>query len=83
MEINAQILEVAKDGKVGVTQIMFGAAISYNQAQEYLRRLKESGLLEYFRADRKFKTSAKGLRFLQSCSRLSNLTDAQRQEADK
>jgi len=63
----AEILEVAKEG-VLKTQIMYRANLSFAQLNEYLSLLLDLELLEAVKKPQKntYKTTDKGLRFLQS-----------------
>ena len=65
--IMAEILEVAKEG-VLKTQIMYRANLSFAQLNEYLSLLLDLELLEAVKKPQKntYKTTDKGLRFLQS-----------------
>jgi len=59
----AAMLEVAK-GKVTKTKIMYIAFLSNVQLKEYLPILIENNLIEYLDGDNKFKTTEKGLNYL-------------------
>jgi predicted transcriptional regulator len=70
MRIMHLILEIARDSAHGgdgitKTKIMYGAYLSHIQAKGYLRVLTENGLLDYDQARQTFKTTEKGLRFLE------------------
>jgi predicted transcriptional regulator len=62
-EMLAAMLEVAK-GKVTKTKIMYIAFLSNVQLKEYLPILIENNLIEYLDGDNKFKTTEKGLNYL-------------------
>ena len=62
-EMLATMLEVAK-GKVTKTKIMYIAFLSNVQLKEYLPILIENNLIEYLDGDNKFKTTEKGLNYL-------------------
>jgi predicted transcriptional regulator len=62
-DITSQILESANGG-TSKTRIMYSAFLSYAQLKEYLSVLTENGLLEYEEGENKYKTTAKGLKFL-------------------
>jgi predicted transcriptional regulator len=64
VEIISQILEIAKGGGTTKTKIIYKAFLSYNQFKEYLTILTESDLLSYDGKRQIFKTTEKGLRFL-------------------
>ena len=59
----AAMLEVAK-GKVTKTKIMYSAFLSYVQLKEYLSVLIETNLIEYNEGTQTYKTTEKGLNYL-------------------
>lgn len=65
IDIVSQILEVANGGNATKTNIMYKAFLSYDQLKEQLAILTEKDLLRYDEDTRTFKTTEKGLRFLQ------------------
>jgi len=64
-EIVLDILTTAKPGKKK-TELMRDASLSFLQTKQYLGTLIEKGLLEKNK-DGGFKTSSKGLEFIQKC----------------
>jgi predicted transcriptional regulator len=65
IDIMGEILDAANEKSgVGRTRIMYKAFLSYAQLKEYLPALTESGLLRYDIDAQTFKTTQKGLRFL-------------------
>ncbi len=64
-DIFCDILDASND-RSGVmkTKIMYKAFLSYTQSKEYLPVLTASGLLQYDVKTQTFKTTEKGLRFL-------------------
>jgi predicted transcriptional regulator len=80
-DIITQILEIVNDGSnsfgdrsgVSKTKIMYKAFLSHNQLKEYLMILTESGLLRYDGQTRMFKTTEKGLRFLNAYAQINQL----------
>ena len=62
-DIISQILHVSNRG-MPKTKIMYKVFISYEQLQEYLDILMQSGLLEYLEVTQVYKTTEKGLKFL-------------------
>ena len=62
-EITARILEAANKGTTK-TEIMYEAFLPYDKLSEYCVVLLESGLIEYQRGERTYKTTEKGLSFL-------------------
>jgi len=64
--IAVDILEKSKTGKKK-TELMRDAKLSYLQTKQYLGNLLEKGLLEMDERHR-FKTTVKGLQFLEKCA---------------
>jgi UDP-N-acetyl-D-mannosaminuronic acid dehydrogenase len=64
-EITTSILQAAYGGAAKTT-IMYKAFITYDQLNEFLSLLVEKGLIEYREGERSFKTTDKGISFLQS-----------------
>ena len=62
----AEMLEIAKGGALK-THILYKANLSFEQLNEYLPLLLETGLLENTNKGEKtvYKTTAKGLRYIQ------------------
>lgn len=70
-DIIAEILKTAMEGKIK-THIMYKAKLSYAQINEYIPALVENGFLDNVtiklkrRYKKMFKTTSKGLRFLEN-----------------
>jgi UDP-N-acetyl-D-mannosaminuronic acid dehydrogenase len=64
-EIITSILQAAYGGAAKTT-IMYKAFITYDQLNEFLSLLVEKGLIEYREGERSFRTTDKGISFLQS-----------------
>ena len=79
-DIINEILEAANGGGATKTKIMYQAFLSYAQLKEYLTELTESGLLNYDVDTRQFKTTEKGLRFLDTFNQISDIMKAQQQD---
>jgi predicted transcriptional regulator len=62
-EIMSQILEAANGGATR-SKIMYKAFLSFIQLREFVMVLIKSGLLSYDEETQTFKTTEKGLRFL-------------------
>jgi predicted transcriptional regulator len=62
-EIVGSILDAANGG-ITKTKIMYKAFLSYGQLKEYLSLLIENNLLEYLDGTQTYKTTEKGLNFL-------------------
>jgi predicted transcriptional regulator len=72
VEIISQILESARaGGGITKTKIIYKAFLSYSQLKEYLTILTESDLLSYDHEGDTFKTTEKGLRFLNFYNEIS------------
>lgn len=76
-EIISQILETANGDGVTKTKILYKAALSHDQLKEYLTVLTESELLRYDRNSRTFKTTEKGLGFIQTYNEIDQLMNSQ------
>ena len=62
-EIVSMILDVANGGATK-TKIMYKAMLSYNKLKNYLYVMIENNLLEYLDGTHEFKTTEKGLNYL-------------------
>ena len=69
-EIIAQILESAYNKRVQLTKIMHDAYLPHAMTKEYMTDLVEKGLIEYLDGERSFKTTEKGMYFLNILSRV-------------
>ena len=80
-DIIIEILDAANGGGgVTKTKIMYKAFLSYAQLKEYLTELTETGLLNYDVDTRQFKTTEKGLQFLDTFNQISDVMKAQQQD---
>lgn len=77
--IMAEILEVAIDGALK-TQVMYRANLSFAQLNEYLKLMLDIKLLESVKNSQKtfYKTTAKGVRYLQSYREIRDLLKKER-----
>jgi predicted transcriptional regulator len=75
-DIISQILDTANGGGATNSKIMYKACLNYNQLKEYLMVLSQSDLLSYDGQTHKFKTTEKGLRFLETYNQIVHLMDA-------
>jgi predicted transcriptional regulator len=73
LEIISQILETANGGVTTKIKIMYKANISYAQLKDYLSILSNKNLLNYDLDTHAFKTTEKGLRFLEIYNMLDNI----------
>jgi len=72
-EITNIMLEAAKTG-AGKTKIMYSANLSYTQLTGYLYYLQQNGLIKHEADTRTYKSTEKGLKFLNLSSKLNKLT---------
>ena len=73
-EIVCSILDAANGGGGATkTKIMFKSFLSYVQLKEYLSVLMENNLLEYINGTRLYKTTEKGLNYLQKNNEIGDL----------
>ena len=79
IEIMRHILEIANGGGVTKTKIMYKALLSYAQMKEYLVVLTDKDLLHYDEDTRTFKTTEKGLIYLDTCSQIGDMMNELRQ----
>ena len=63
----------AANGGISKTKIMYIAFLSYGQLKEYLSILIENNLIEYLDGDNKFKTTEKGLNYLNMYNEIRKL----------
>jgi predicted transcriptional regulator len=73
-EIASRILESAASGTTR-TKIMYKAYLSYAQLKEYLPVLEENGLLEYDKGEQIYRTTQKGLHFLNITNSLQEMME--------
>jgi predicted transcriptional regulator len=73
-EIASRILESAAGGTTK-TKIMYKAFLSYAQLKEYLAVLEENGLLAYDKGEQIYKTTQKGLHFLDITNSLQGMME--------
>jgi len=73
IDIMAKILHAANERSgAGRTKILYRAFLSYAQLKEYLQVLTERGLLRYDVDAQTFKTTQKGLRFLDTYNQIND-----------
>jgi predicted transcriptional regulator len=72
-EIISSILEVTNGNKVRRTEIQYKTYLSYDILTEYLVHLLQCDLVEYIEGERAFKTTPKGMHFLQTCNKMEEL----------
>jgi predicted transcriptional regulator len=72
-EIMGEILGIANGGSATKTKIMYQAFLSYPQMKKHLVVLTQNGLLSYDLDAQTFKTTEKGLRFLDTCNKMDGI----------
>ena len=75
-EIVSMMLEAANGGATK-TRIMYKAFLSYGQLKEYLSVLIENNLIEYLEGVQTYKTTEKGIRFIDAYCQMKNLVQSQ------
>ena len=80
IDIMSQILEAANGGGATRTKIMYKAFLSFVQLKEFLTLLTENDLLSFDRETQTFKTTEKGLRFLNAYNKLGDVMKASSQQ---
>lgn len=63
-DIAARILQSANGRQITKTRLMYSAYLSHAQLKEYLLLLIQNGLLEYLKLTATYRTTEKGIRFL-------------------
>ena len=83
-EIIRQILNIANGAEdITRTKIMYKAFLSYNQLKDYLALLTERDLLRYDSITQTYKTTEKGIRLLQLCNELDDMTKASQSQTHR
>ena len=75
-DIIIEILDVANGGGVTRTKIMYKVYLSFSQLKAYLVFLTENNLLSYDVYTKTFKTTEKGLRFLNISNHMDDMIKA-------
>ena len=73
-DIVVQILDTASGDGVSKTKIMYKAYLSYAQLKEYLSVLEANGLLEQDEAEKLYKITEKGRKFMKVYDQMHELT---------
>jgi predicted transcriptional regulator len=80
IDIISQILKVANGAGVTRTKIMYRGLLSFAQMKEYLILLTEKDLLCYDSNTQTYKTTEKGLRFLDTYKQMYGMIKVPRQQ---
>jgi predicted transcriptional regulator len=75
-DIICQILEAANGNSATRSKMMYKAFLSYSQMKEYLTVLTANHLLSYDQEMHTFKTTEKGLRFLEIYNQIGDVMKA-------
>jgi predicted transcriptional regulator len=75
-EIMSEILGIANGSATTKTKIMYRAFLSFTQMKKLLMVLTQNGLLSYDVDAQTFKTTEKGLRFLDTYNQIDGMTKA-------
>jgi predicted transcriptional regulator len=75
-EIMSEILGIANGSTATKTKIMYQAFLSYPQMKKHLVVLTQNDLLSYDLDAQTFKTTEKGLRFLDTCNKMDGMIKA-------
>ncbi|HZD36974.1 MAG TPA: winged helix-turn-helix domain-containing protein [Nitrososphaeraceae archaeon] len=73
IDLIAQMLQVASEGPVLKTKMMYGALLSQTQLKGLLSLTLNAELLVYNEKEQTYQTTQKGLHFLERYNELSNL----------
>jgi predicted transcriptional regulator len=76
IDIISQILETANGGNATKSKILYKGFLSYVQMKEYLTVLTKTDLLSYDLDTQTFKTTKKGLRFLNVYNQMDGMIKA-------
>jgi predicted transcriptional regulator len=77
IDVINSILTAANGAGVAKTKIMYQAFVNHDQLKEYLMLLIRTGLLHYDEEMQTFKTTEKGLRFLQTYNHIDQILKEQ------
>jgi predicted transcriptional regulator len=80
IEIISNILQAANGGGATKIRMMYNAFLSHSQLKEYLMPLVESNMLEFDLDTQTYKTTEKGLGFIELNNRLEALINAEEQQ---
>ncbi len=80
IDIISQILEIANGGNATRSKITYKAFLNYNQLKKNLTALTEKDLLRYNEDTHTFKTTEKGLRFLDIYKRIGDMIKEEEEE---
>jgi predicted transcriptional regulator len=73
MDIISEVLDAANGGGATKTKMMYKAYLSFAQMKEYARVLTENNLLNYDTYTQTFRTTEKGLKFLDTYNQMDDM----------
>jgi predicted transcriptional regulator len=76
IEIISRILEIANGGNITKSKILYQSFLSYDKMKEYLEVLTKTDLISYDLDTHTFKTTEKGLRFLDIYNQMDDMIKA-------
>jgi predicted transcriptional regulator len=83
-DLVALILDVANDSEgVTRTKIMYKVFLSYTKAKEYLAVLVQNDLIRYDQNNQTYKTTERGLRFMNAYKQMGELIASPSKTADR
>ena len=80
IEIMGDMLKAANDGNATRSKLIYKTFLSYAQMKEYLGVLTEKDLIRYDEDTQPFKTTEKGLSFLDTYNQIGDMIKEQRQQ---
>ena len=80
IEIISDILKAANGGNATRSKLTYKTFLSYAQRKEYLGVLTEKDLIRYDEDTQTFKTTEKGLSFLDTYNQIGDMIKEQRQQ---
>ena len=76
IEIISRILEIANGGNITKSKMLYQSFLSYDKMKEYLEVLTKTDLISYDLDTHTFKTTEKGLRFLDIYNQMDDMIKA-------
>jgi predicted transcriptional regulator len=83
IDIISQILEAANGVNARRSRITYKAFLNYDQLKEYLTALIQNDLLRYNEDTQTFKTTERGLRFLDTYGRIEDMIKEEEKEEEQ
>ena len=72
----------SEDGGVPIMKVMYLSSLSYKHAKEYLTILTDHKLIEYDKRNYSYKTNKKGLKFLDSIRKVTDMLKRTEEQFD-